>query len=93
MPWCLVKCSSLSFDDVIQPSCAFKQTQKSYAKLPLSTQSLFTTLPKARHQVIYAIMSERVKEVAREEIEQVKALATDAAKSGAYLYPVKVKAK
>jgi len=38
-------------------------------------------------------MSERVKEVAREEIEQVKALATDAAKSGAYLYPVKVKAK
>jgi len=35
-------------------------------------------------------MSEKVKETAMEEVERVKALAQDAARSGAYLYPIKV---
>lgn len=34
-------------------------------------------------------MSERVKEVAREELEQAKDLAQQAVRSGAYLYPIK----
>ncbi|KAK3044291.1 hypothetical protein LTS18_001684, partial [Coniosporium uncinatum] len=34
-------------------------------------------------------MSEKVKETAMEEVERVKALAQDAARSGAYLYPIK----
>lgn len=35
-------------------------------------------------------MSEKVKEVAKEEFEQAKVLASDAVRSGAYLYPLKV---
>ena len=35
-------------------------------------------------------MADRVKNIAVEEAERVKALATDAVKSQAYLYPVKV---
>jgi len=35
-------------------------------------------------------MSEKVKETAMEEVERVKVLAQDAARSGAYLYPIKV---
>ena len=35
-------------------------------------------------------MSEKVKEVAKEEYEQAKVLASDAVRSGAYLYPLKV---
>ncbi|KAF2205078.1 hypothetical protein GQ43DRAFT_437308 [Delitschia confertaspora ATCC 74209] len=34
-------------------------------------------------------MSEKVKEVAREELEQAKVLAQDAVRSGSYLYPIK----
>lgn len=34
-------------------------------------------------------MSEKVKEVAKEEFEQAKVLASDAVRSGAYLYPLK----
>ncbi|KAF2090022.1 hypothetical protein K490DRAFT_62896 [Saccharata proteae CBS 121410] len=34
-------------------------------------------------------MSDRVKETAKEEVERVRSLATDAARSGAYLYPLK----
>lgn len=36
-------------------------------------------------------MSEKVKEVAVEEFEQAKVLARDAARSGAYLYPIKAR--
>lgn len=39
---------------------------------------------------LVSIMSERVKEVAKEELEQAKVLASDAVRSGAYLYPLKV---
>ena len=35
-------------------------------------------------------MSERVKEVAIQEADRIKTLTTDAARSGAYLYPVRV---
>lgn len=35
-------------------------------------------------------MAEKVKEVAIGEAERIKALTTDAARSGAYLYPIKV---
>lgn len=35
-------------------------------------------------------MADRVKEVAVEEAERIKALTTDAVKSQAYLYPLKV---
>lgn len=35
-------------------------------------------------------MSGKVKEVAKEEFEQAKVLASDAVRSGAYLYPLKV---
>ena len=35
-------------------------------------------------------MADKVKEVAIEEAEHIKELATDAARSGAYLYPVRV---
>jgi hypothetical protein len=35
-------------------------------------------------------MSERVKEVVADEVQRVKALSQDAARSGAYLYPLKV---
>ena len=35
-------------------------------------------------------MAEKVKEVAVEEAERIKVLATDAARSGAYLYPIRV---
>ena len=35
-------------------------------------------------------MSEKVKEVAREEFEQARQLTRDAVRSGAYLYPIKV---
>ncbi len=35
-------------------------------------------------------MSERVKEVVTDEVQRVKALSQDAARSGAYLYPLKV---
>lgn len=35
-------------------------------------------------------MSDKVKEVAIEEYEQARVLARDAARSGAYLYPLKV---
>lgn len=35
-------------------------------------------------------MSEKVKDTAVEEFEQVKSLTQDAVRSGAYLYPVKV---
>ena len=35
-------------------------------------------------------MSERVKEVAVQEADRIKTLTTDAARSGAYLYPIRV---
>ena len=35
-------------------------------------------------------MSEKVKEVAVEEAEKIKSLASQAARSGAYLYPIRV---
>lgn len=35
-------------------------------------------------------MAERIKEVAVEEAEHIKTVARDAARSGAYLYPVRV---
>ncbi len=35
-------------------------------------------------------MADKVKEVAVEEAEYIKSLASDAARSGAYLYPVRV---
>lgn len=35
-------------------------------------------------------MSERVRETAKEEAERLRALAEEAARSGAYLYPFKV---
>jgi hypothetical protein len=35
-------------------------------------------------------MADRVKEVAVEEAERIKNLAADAARSGAYLYPLRV---
>jgi hypothetical protein len=35
-------------------------------------------------------MSEKVREVAAEEIQQAKILAQEAVRSGAYLYPIKV---
>lgn len=35
-------------------------------------------------------MAERIKEVAVEEAEHIKNVASDAARSGAYLYPVRV---
>ncbi len=37
-------------------------------------------------------MSERVKEAVVEEVDRVKALSQEAARSGAYLYPLKVSA-
>lgn len=36
------------------------------------------------------VMADRVKEVAVEEAERIKNLAADAARSGAYLYPLRV---
>jgi hypothetical protein len=36
-------------------------------------------------------MSEKVKEVAREEAETIKTLTAQAARSGAYLYPIRVR--
>lgn len=36
-------------------------------------------------------MAEKVKEVALEESNRLKALTGDAAKSGAYLYPIRVR--
>lgn len=36
-------------------------------------------------------MADKVKEVAVEEFEQARVLTRDAVKSGAYLYPIKVK--
>lgn len=38
-------------------------------------------------------MSDKIKETAIEEAERVKILARDAARSGAYLYPFKVRPK
>ena len=35
-------------------------------------------------------MAEKVKEVAIEEAERIKTLTADAARSGAYLYPIRV---
>lgn len=35
-------------------------------------------------------MADKVKEVAVEEADRLKQLATDAARSGAYLYPIRV---
>ena len=35
-------------------------------------------------------MADKVKEVAVEEADRIKSLATDAARSGAYLYPIRV---
>ena len=35
-------------------------------------------------------MAEKVKEVALDEADRIKTLATDAVKSAAYLYPIKV---
>jgi len=36
-------------------------------------------------------MADKVKETARQEVDRVKGLAEEAAKSGAYLYPLKVR--
>ena len=36
-------------------------------------------------------MSEKLKEVVKEEMEQAKVLAVDAARSAAYLYPLKAR--
>ena len=36
-------------------------------------------------------MSERVKEVAVQEADRIKILTKDAARSGAYLYPIRVR--
>jgi hypothetical protein len=35
-------------------------------------------------------MSDQLKDVVKEEVEQIKVLAVDAARSAAYLYPLKV---
>jgi hypothetical protein len=35
-------------------------------------------------------MADKIKEVAVEEADRIKTLASDAARSGAYLYPLKV---
>ena len=36
-------------------------------------------------------MADKVKEVAVEEAERIKTLTTEAARSGAYLYPIRVR--
>jgi hypothetical protein len=41
------------------------------------------------HNPLHPRMADRVKEVALEEAERIKALTTDAVKSQAYLYPLK----
>ena len=38
-------------------------------------------------------MADKMKEVAIEEAERIKTLTTEAARSGAYLYPIRVGAK